>query len=298
MNFTGLIEKALEEKNMSKQALYKKVTEMFYTDGNTKQITYPSFLSRIVDNKLSAKDFFEIAEVLDINIMEVQRNVRARALRNGQRVSSYIQAIIKKESLFYDNCIDCIIMHPETDSKYQYYRVYLLCINRETMKVNLELFDFLNYSIKVISSINFRDEYFPAGDFEKFLAMKNKDKVRYLEDIEAGYKLMYPDDKDTRLLRRINIPTIEWEFDYSYTDTEDIESRIKNIYKNTKEPSDFISDFEEKLKSDIGYSIENKEEIVEINGIGVEYLIVNSAAYFDNSVLKVVNNIKIKSLVK
>lgn len=298
MNFTGIIEKALEEKNMSKQALYKKVTEIFYKDGNTKQITYAAFLSRIVDNKLSAKDFFEIAEVLDINAIDIQRNVRRKALKNKQRISSYIKAIIKKESTFYDNTVDYIIINPETESNYYYYRVYLLCIDKEKRKVNLELFDFLSSSIKTVSFIDYNKECFPYESFEKFLSLNNEEKIKYLEEIEANYKSMYPDDKITRPLRRINMPKIEWEFDYSYTDIEDIESRINNIYKNEKEPTDFINDFEEKLKSKFSCSVENKEEIVDVDGIGVTYSIVNSTAHFDNEILKVINNIEIKNLVK
>lgn len=298
MNFTLLIEKKLEEKNISKQALYKKIGEQFYVERDIKQISYPSFLARIAENKISAIDFFEIAEILDINAHEVQRSVHMKMIKDSKRISAHAQGIIKKESAFYDDSKEYHFVYPESTSKYYYYKVYFVCIDRERKKVTLELFDFLKLSITLVCEIDFLSEWFDIKDFEKLLTMSDIEKVKHLEELDSLSELLYPGNIKYKSVRKLTIPNIDWEFDYSYTDLSDIESTINFIYKKDNMLVELLDRFEQKFKEDLNSYVENIERTIDIDGVGIVFKVVNSTHSIREGRIKVVNNIEIIQLVK
>lgn len=298
MDFTRLIEKKLEEKNMSKQALYKKISETFYSNNGVKQISYQSFVTRIAENKLSAVDFFEIAEILSINTKEIQRNIHMKVLEDSKKITAQIQGIILKNSLFFNENTEYIFSHPDKESNYFFYKTYLLCIDGVKKRVSLELFDFLDMKVTTIADVSYKQEYFDDEDFNAFLNMSQESKLRYLEEINQFASDLYPNKPQYKLIRDIIIPEIDWEFDYSYTDVDDITSRLKRLYEREDVFSEFIGNFENKFKDDTSAFVENVERTIDVEGVGVIFNIVSSSYYIKGNTLKVINNIKINNLVK
>ena len=283
---------------MSKQALYRKISETFYSNKDIKQISYQSFITRIAENKLAAVDFFEIAEILSIDTKIIQRNIHMKILEDSKKITAQIQGIILKNSLFFNRNTEFTFSHPDKDSNYLFYKTYLLCVDNIKKRVSLELFDFLDMKATTIADISYNQEYFDNNDFNTFLNMNNESKLKHLEELNQLASDLYPNKPQYKLIRDITIPEIDWEFNYSYTDVDDVTSRLKRLYKREDIFNEFISNFENKLKNDTFAFVENVERTIDVEGVGVIFNIVSSSYYLNRDTLKVINNIKINKLVK
>ncbi|MGL5329238.1 MAG: hypothetical protein ACRDD7_08220, partial [Peptostreptococcaceae bacterium] len=109
VNVANVIEGTLEERKMSKNEIYTRVSKYFTQGTGDEYVAYNTFTTKFTNNTFTASELLVIASILGINLNELVEIVTSDLERKGP--------IIQKEKVVTEDFSDYLLSNSQLISK-------------------------------------------------------------------------------------------------------------------------------------------------------------------------------------